>query len=198
MFRIACENVLQLLRDNKDTLMSVLDAFIHDPLVEWEDEKRKMVRPPSLSPLYSSTVLTTPPRAQEREASRQSVNTVKASVDLRMLAKNALLPIEKKLKGIYTTSRERAEREISTSNLVQMLIQEAADDANLVSPGSRVVADATDTRVAGQDVPRLGAMALRNEFFTDGLEPCVIVFATTTCNHTVHLCDLPRSKLRPR
>lgn len=35
---------MQLLRDNKDTLMSVLDAFIHDPLVEWEDEKRKKVR----------------------------------------------------------------------------------------------------------------------------------------------------------
>ena len=48
VFRIACENVLQLLRDNKDTLMSVLDAFIHDPLVEWEDEKRKIVRPPPL------------------------------------------------------------------------------------------------------------------------------------------------------
>lgn len=36
---------MQLLRDNKDTLMSVLDAFIHDPLVEWEDEKRKKVSP---------------------------------------------------------------------------------------------------------------------------------------------------------
>ena len=23
--------------------MSVLDAFIHDPLVEWEDERRKIV-----------------------------------------------------------------------------------------------------------------------------------------------------------
>jgi len=23
--------------------MSVLDAFVHDPLVEWEDEKKKMV-----------------------------------------------------------------------------------------------------------------------------------------------------------
>lgn len=34
---------MQLLRDNKDTLMSVLDAFVHDPLVEWEDEKRKLV-----------------------------------------------------------------------------------------------------------------------------------------------------------
>lgn len=44
VFRLACENTLQLLRDNRDTLMSVLDAFIHDPLVEWEDEKRKLVR----------------------------------------------------------------------------------------------------------------------------------------------------------
>jgi phosphatidylinositol kinase/protein kinase (PI-3 family) len=35
---------MQLLRDNKDSLMSVLDAFIHDPLVEWEDERRKLVR----------------------------------------------------------------------------------------------------------------------------------------------------------
>ena len=43
VFRIACEVTLQLLRDNKDSLMNVLDAFIHDPLVEWEDEKRKLV-----------------------------------------------------------------------------------------------------------------------------------------------------------
>lgn len=43
VFRIACEVTMQLLRDNKDPLMSVLDAFIHDPLVEWEDEKRKLV-----------------------------------------------------------------------------------------------------------------------------------------------------------
>lgn len=42
-FRIACEVTMQLLRDNKDSLMSVLDAFVHDPLVEWEDEKRKLV-----------------------------------------------------------------------------------------------------------------------------------------------------------
>ncbi|KAH7912967.1 hypothetical protein BJ138DRAFT_1134431 [Hygrophoropsis aurantiaca] len=106
VFRIACEVTMQLLRDNKDSLMSVLDAFIHDPLVEWEDEKRKM----------------------DRDGRR---NVVKSTTDLRHLAKNALLPIEKKLKGIYSTSKERQEKEISTSNLVQMLIQEATDEANL-------------------------------------------------------------------
>jgi serine/threonine-protein kinase ATR len=57
-----------------------------------------------------------------------------------MLGKNALRPIEKKLKGIYAPSaiKERTgsvvnEKEISTSNLVQILIQEATDLGNLVS-----------------------------------------------------------------
>lgn len=56
VFRIACEVTMQLLRDNKDSLMSVLDAFIHDPLVEWEDEKRKLVRRPSFSSCLSPNV----------------------------------------------------------------------------------------------------------------------------------------------
>jgi serine/threonine-protein kinase ATR len=52
-----------------------------------------------------------------------------------MLAKHALHPIEKKLKGIYVAanSKEKHEREVTTSNLVQILIQESTDDANLVS-----------------------------------------------------------------
>ncbi|KAF9226785.1 hypothetical protein BS17DRAFT_800749 [Gyrodon lividus] len=110
VFRIACEVTMQLLRDNKDSLMSVLDAFIHDPLVEWEDEKRKM--------------------------DRDRRNAVKSSTDLPHLAKNALRPIERKLRGVYSPSNINGSgtgegREISTSNLVQMLIQEAIDDANL-------------------------------------------------------------------
>ncbi|PFH50130.1 hypothetical protein AMATHDRAFT_145857 [Amanita thiersii Skay4041] len=124
VFRIACEVTLQLLRDNKDSLMNVLDAFAHDPLVEWEDEKRKLV-----CSLYSSSVNDDKTMANSKERDRR--NQVKASVDLRMLAKNALDPIEKKLKGVYTTSKERQEKEIPTSSLVHVIIQEATDTANL-------------------------------------------------------------------
>ena len=109
VFRTACEVSFQLLRDNKDSLMSVLDAFIHDPLVEWEDEKRRM----------------------DRDPHRRST-TVKNTTNMKTLAKSSLHPIEKKLKGIYTTSVERAEREITTTNLVQMLIAEATNLSNLV------------------------------------------------------------------
>ena len=35
-FRFTCENVMQVLRDNKDSLMAVLEAFVHDPLFNWK------------------------------------------------------------------------------------------------------------------------------------------------------------------
>ncbi|KAG2115849.1 uncharacterized protein F5147DRAFT_751291 [Suillus discolor] len=126
VFRIACEITMQLLRDNKDPLMNVLDAFIHDPLVEWEDETRKRQRR----------------NAKDKDKDKMDSATVKPA-DLRSWAKTALRPIERKLKGLYspTNVKERTyggitrggedEREISTSNLVQMLIQEAIDPANL-------------------------------------------------------------------
>ncbi|OBT84901.1 FKBP12-rapamycin complex-associated protein [Pseudogymnoascus sp. 03VT05] len=34
-FRITCENVMRVVRDNKESLMAVLEAFIHDPLLNW-------------------------------------------------------------------------------------------------------------------------------------------------------------------
>jgi FKBP12-rapamycin complex-associated protein len=34
-FRITCEIVMRVLRDNKESLMAVLEAFIHDPLLNW-------------------------------------------------------------------------------------------------------------------------------------------------------------------
>ncbi|KAI9000239.1 armadillo-type protein [Gaertneriomyces semiglobifer] len=34
-FRITCQNVMSVLRDNKDSLMAVLEAFVYDPLINW-------------------------------------------------------------------------------------------------------------------------------------------------------------------
>lgn len=77
----------------------------------------------------------------------KDVTAAKHGADLRQWAKSVLRPIERKLKGLYSPAnlKERTyggittrgggqdEREISTNNLVQMLIQEAVDGANLVS-----------------------------------------------------------------
>ncbi|GMQ01214.1 hypothetical protein CsSME_00047925 [Camellia sinensis var. sinensis] len=34
-FRSTCENVMQVLRANKDSVMAMMEAFVHDPLINW-------------------------------------------------------------------------------------------------------------------------------------------------------------------
>jgi len=34
-FRFTCENVMRVMRKNKESLMAVLEAFVHDPLLNW-------------------------------------------------------------------------------------------------------------------------------------------------------------------
>ncbi|KAJ3394189.1 phosphatidylinositol kinase- protein kinase tor1 [Entophlyctis sp. JEL0112] len=34
-FRITCEHVMRILRDNKDNLLAVLETFVRDPLINW-------------------------------------------------------------------------------------------------------------------------------------------------------------------
>jgi tetratricopeptide (TPR) repeat protein len=38
-FRIACENVMRIMRDNREVLLTLLEAFIYDPLVDWIKEE---------------------------------------------------------------------------------------------------------------------------------------------------------------
>jgi phosphatidylinositol kinase/protein kinase (PI-3 family) len=40
-FRIACEIAMRVLRENSETIMSVMETFIHDPLVEWTKVNNK-------------------------------------------------------------------------------------------------------------------------------------------------------------
>ncbi len=34
-FRSTCEKVMQVLRTNKDSVMAMMEAFVHDPLINW-------------------------------------------------------------------------------------------------------------------------------------------------------------------
>jgi serine/threonine-protein kinase ATR len=46
VFRKACESAMRLLRHNEETMMTVLEAFIHDPAVDMKEEKELMRRRP--------------------------------------------------------------------------------------------------------------------------------------------------------
>lgn len=34
-FRTTCQSVMRVLRENKESLMAVLEAFVYDPLISW-------------------------------------------------------------------------------------------------------------------------------------------------------------------
>lgn len=38
-FRMTCESVMRVLRENRNSVMTMLDAFVHDPLVSWNFDK---------------------------------------------------------------------------------------------------------------------------------------------------------------
>jgi PI-3-kinase-related kinase SMG-1 len=38
-FRINCEHTLRVLRQNKEILLTLLEAFVYDPLVDWTADK---------------------------------------------------------------------------------------------------------------------------------------------------------------
>jgi serine/threonine-protein kinase mTOR len=35
-FRTTCQNVMRVLRENKESVMAVLEAFVYDPLINWK------------------------------------------------------------------------------------------------------------------------------------------------------------------
>ncbi|KAG8718811.1 serine/threonine-protein kinase M1 [Ceratobasidium sp. 394] len=117
-FRTACEVTMRLLRNNYGPLISVLDAFVHDPLVEWEDQKRRNER--DARQIRFRTDRKIDPRG------RTGTSSSAGSTDIKELARNAMLPIGRKLQGL---SREG--RIVSVSNQVEALIREATDPVRL-------------------------------------------------------------------
>ncbi|ELU38352.1 phosphatidylinositol 3- and 4-kinase, putative [Rhizoctonia solani AG-1 IA] len=122
-FRTACEVTMHLLRDNYGSLISVLDAFVHDPLVEWEDQRRKNVgldleRDARLARQRAGRTID--PRG------RAGSSTSVGSTDIKELARNAMLPIGHKIQGVG-----RDNRVMTVSNQVEALIREATDPVRL-------------------------------------------------------------------
>ncbi|KAJ3126559.1 Serine/threonine-protein kinase smg1 [Nowakowskiella sp. JEL0407] len=60
-FRIACENALRVLRENREVLVTLLETFIYDPLVDWtsdmaEDVERREIELNGYIGLLSSRI----------------------------------------------------------------------------------------------------------------------------------------------
>ncbi|KAH7105864.1 hypothetical protein BKA62DRAFT_809018 [Auriculariales sp. MPI-PUGE-AT-0066] len=112
VFRTTCEIVMELLRDYNDCLMNVLDAFVHDPLVEWEDEKKRR------------------DRMAHRQRQGQAQHLRSSSVmeeDVKRVAKQAMENIAMRLSGRLPPNQTI----ISPADQVAALISAASAPVNL-------------------------------------------------------------------
>ena len=101
VFRRTCEISLSVLRSNRGALMSVLDTFVHDPLVEWTD---------------------THPRAGSRAALREQDNP---------FAVQALENIQSRLSGVVVGVDAAPSLPLSPEGQADRLIAEATSKRNL-------------------------------------------------------------------
>lgn len=118
---------MTILRQNKDSLMSVLEAFLHDPVVDWEEAKRrKDMQRLKKSSANSRRKTTTTPVAEDD-----------GSAFIRQLAMAALTPIDGKLAGsipkVKTVGTNSHVGVATVPNQVEMLIREATSTSNLAA-----------------------------------------------------------------
>lgn len=66
-FRLTCETVLQSLKKGRETLLTLLEAFVYDPLVDWAVNEEEQVE------------LAT--KGNKREGKVQTTNAAKANAD---------------------------------------------------------------------------------------------------------------------
>ncbi|KAK5075469.1 phosphatidylinositol kinase-related protein kinase tor1 [Lithohypha guttulata] len=59
-FRITCENVMRVIRENKESLLAVLEAFIHDPLLNWRLNTRESPPKPNFRSERRASIIEVP------------------------------------------------------------------------------------------------------------------------------------------
>ncbi|KAL2098334.1 hypothetical protein ACEWY4_007541 [Coilia grayii] len=103
LFRQACEVTLRLVRDQRESLMSVLKTFLHDPLVEWSKPAKGLAK------------------TQVNESGEI----------LNEKAKTHVLDIEQRLQGVIKNRNKVMGLPLSIEGHVHYLIQEATDENRL-------------------------------------------------------------------
>ncbi|ETV97855.1 hypothetical protein H310_09190 [Aphanomyces invadans] len=109
VYRHTCEVTLTLLRANRETLRSILESFVHDPLVEWGRSKNKQVVASALKPIA---------------ANNEQVNSE---------AKIMLKTIDERLRGMWNLGKKQQHETLplSVKGQVDRLIAEATSNENL-------------------------------------------------------------------
>ncbi|KAA8545738.1 hypothetical protein F0562_020811 [Nyssa sinensis] len=136
-FRSTCENVMQVLRTNKHSVMAMMEAFVHDPLINWRLFNFNEV--PQMS-TYASTHIPPSVNSEESGANRELLQPQRGAREREILqAVNQLGDANEVLNDravvvMARMSHKLTGRDFSTSSTVSTSsIQHAVDHSTLIS-----------------------------------------------------------------
>ncbi|XP_061354471.1 serine/threonine-protein kinase TOR isoform X2 [Gastrolobium bilobum] len=153
-FRSTCENVMQVLRTNKDSVMAMMEAFVHDPLINWRLFNFNEV--PQMSMLTSNHV---PPvvNTEESAPNRELPHPQRGARERELLqAVNQLgdaneVLNERAVVVMARMSNKLTGRDFSTcSSVSNNSLQHAVDHSSLISGDTREVDHALSVKLQVQ------------------------------------------------
>jgi len=132
-FRSTCESVMAVLRDNRESLMAVLEAFVYDPLIGWRllgTNAPKDTEKPEISddPLFQEDPMPSAINKNENMNKSLSDEAVGGEV-LNSKAMEIIARIQNKLTGGDFSSEQNGQ--VTVEQQVDLLIKEATNIENL-------------------------------------------------------------------
>lgn len=120
VFRRCCEKTMEVMRSSQETLLTIVEVLLYDPLFDWTMNPLKALylqqRPEDESDLHST------PNADDQEC-KQSLSDTDQSFN--KVAERVLMRLQEKLKGVEEGTV------LSVGGQVNLLIQQAMDPKNL-------------------------------------------------------------------
>ncbi|NWS93822.1 ATM kinase, partial [Mionectes macconnelli] len=119
VFRRCCEKTMAVMRNSQETLLTIVEVLLYDPLFDWTMNPLKALylqqRPEDEADM-SSTLSNDPQECKRKASDEQSFNKV---------AERVLMRLQEKLKGVEEGTV------LSVGGQVNLLIQQAMDPKNL-------------------------------------------------------------------
>ncbi|KAH0500698.1 Serine-protein kinase ATM [Microtus ochrogaster] len=120
VFRRCCEKTMEVMRSSQETLLTIVEVLLYDPLFDWTMNPLKALylqqRPEDETDLHST------PNAEDQECKRSLSDTDQS---FNKVAERVLMRLQEKLKGLEEGTV------LSVGGQVNLLIQKAMDPKNL-------------------------------------------------------------------
>lgn len=151
-FRTTCEHVMRLLRGNKESLMAVLEAFVHDPLLTWRLNTRESPAEGGVAGAGDrrGSTVTTAAAGQERRSSVMG-GSGEANINNNSINNNANSAASERPPG--SSFRPRNRPSVSAMNGTQDPIEKEVQNARALQVLSRVKEKLTGSDFKQKDLP---------------------------------------------